>query len=287
MSPELAVREKNPQEMIALAIEKGADPAFLSRLLDVQERWEANVAKKAYVAAMSAFKQEAPSVMKKADRVDFKTDKGRTAYNYANLGSIVQEISAILGKHDLSASWETSQEGNIITVWCHVTHAAGHRESVKLAGPSDQSGNKNPIQAIGSTVTYLQRYTLLAALGLATGEDDDGDGAPEVNGKPAVKMPTEKGATPTPFRTKAHEDIASELALYCNGNATKMEKVLEEITEWTGSDNKFHEGKKNIADITDKAAGVVLGKLRKLIKEYPTPLVANSDSLDGEPLPTE
>ena len=193
MSDELTVRDSNPQEMITLAIEKGADPAFLSRLLDVQERWQANVAKRAYVAAMTAFKQEAPAVLKKADSVNFETQKGRTNYKYANLGSIVQEISAILGKHELSSSWETAQEGNSVTVTCHVTHVLGHRESVKLTGPADVSGNKNAIQAVGSTVTYLQRYTLLAALGLATGEDDDGSqGVP--NGKPPVTMPTEKGA---------------------------------------------------------------------------------------------
>ena len=205
MSNEMAVKDSNPQEMITLAIEKGADPAILSRLLDVQERWQANVAKRAYVAAMTAFKREAPAVLKKANRVNFSTQKGQTDYKYANLGSIVAEISVILGKHELSASWETAQDGNNITVTCHVTHVAGHRESVKLSGPSDQSGNKNAIQAVGSTVTYLQRYTLLAALGLATGEDDDGrQDAPQ--GKPPVQMPTER-VTPQPETTAEGERI--------------------------------------------------------------------------------
>jgi len=43
------------------------------------------------------------------------------------------------------------------------------------SGP-DQSGKKNNIQAIGSTTTYLQRYTLLAATGLATKEQDNDGG---------------------------------------------------------------------------------------------------------------
>jgi hypothetical protein len=44
-------------------------------------------------------------------------------------------------------------------------------------GCADATGNKNPVQQIGSTVTYLQRYTLLAATGLATSDsDDDGRG---------------------------------------------------------------------------------------------------------------
>jgi hypothetical protein len=197
---ELVTQE--PNRLIALALEQRADPETLSKLMDLQERYEAGQARKAYVLSMAAFKQEAPAVLKKNDRVDFTSTRGRTAYNYANLGSIVQEITGILGKHNLSASWETKQSdiGNV-TVTCHITHSAGHRESVTLTAPTDESGNKNRIQAVGSTVTYLQRYTLLAALGLATGEDDDGRGG-EAHGKPPVAMPQEKAQGHAPNSDK-------------------------------------------------------------------------------------
>lgn len=39
----------------------------------------------------------------------------------------------------------------------------------------DPSGSKNAIQAIGSAVSYLRRYTLLGVLGMAT-SDGDSDG---------------------------------------------------------------------------------------------------------------
>jgi len=46
-----------------------------------------------------------------------------------------------------------------------------------MASP-DSSGGKNSIQAIGSTISYLERYTFMAATGLAAkGMDDDGGGA--------------------------------------------------------------------------------------------------------------
>jgi hypothetical protein len=149
---------------------------------------------------MSGFKQEAPAVLAKGNSVDFTTAKGRTHYNYANLGSIVQEITALMGKYSLSASWETKQDDreNII-VTCHITHAAGYRESVTLRGPADDSGNKNRIQAVGSTVTYLQRYTLLAVLGLATGEDDDGRGGHPPQDKPPITQPKAKQASNGPM----------------------------------------------------------------------------------------
>ena len=52
----------------------------------------------------------------------------------------------------------------------------GHSESVTLDAFKEDSGTKNNIQAMGSSITYLERYTLFAATGLASEEQDD-DGA--------------------------------------------------------------------------------------------------------------
>ena len=56
-----------------------------------------------------------------------------------------------------------------------------------MTAAADTSGNKNSIQALGSTQQYLMRYTLVASIGLATSKDDDGQSA----GKP-VQSITEK-----------------------------------------------------------------------------------------------
>lgn len=225
--------EENPNQLIALALERQADPGILEKLMNLQEKWEERQARKAYVVAMSAFKQEAPAVLKKADVVDFSTAKGRTRYNYANLGSIVQAITVVLGKHQLSASWSTTQENNNVTVACHITHVAGHRESVTLTGPIDESGNKNRIQAVGSTVTYLQRYTLLAALGLATGEDDDGrQGASSGNPPMSEPKPKEKkgadkqGDEPGEVKTISEAQRKRFFAIY--KNAGKEDDAVKE-----------------------------------------------------------
>jgi hypothetical protein len=58
-------------------------------------------------------------------------------------------------------------------VTCVISHGDGYFEENSLAAAQDDSGNKNSIQAVGSTVTYLERYTLKAALGLAVATDDD------------------------------------------------------------------------------------------------------------------
>jgi hypothetical protein len=45
--------------------------------------------------------------------------------------------------------------------------------------PFDNSGSKNTVQAIGSSVSYGKRYVLCMLLNISTGgEDNDGNGAP-------------------------------------------------------------------------------------------------------------
>ncbi len=58
-----------------------------------------------------------------------------------------------------------------------LSHRDGYSEETTLSAAYDNSGNKNSIQAVGSAMTYLQRYTLKAALGLAVSHDDDGKAA--------------------------------------------------------------------------------------------------------------
>ncbi len=165
-----------PMQMLQMAVEQDADLDKLTKLMDLQERWEANEARKAFVAARAAFKAEAPTVAKNKN-VHFTSQKGTTDYDHATLDNVAETLSPVLAKHDLSFSWETEQlDGGTIRVTCILTHVLGHSEKVTLQAGADQSGNKNNIQAVGSTVTYLQRYTLLAVTGTATGDmDDDGD----------------------------------------------------------------------------------------------------------------
>lgn len=174
-SPPAAV---TPAQMIMLALERGADVAMLEKLMALQERWEANEARKAFVAALSAFKAEPPTIDKNKF-VSFPNSKGgQTEYHHATLDQVAGIIGAALSKHGLSHRWETEQmDGGMIRVSCILQHVMGHSERVALQSSPDQSGGKNNIQAVGSTVTYLQRYTLLAVTGLAAkDQDDDGDG---------------------------------------------------------------------------------------------------------------
>lgn len=140
----------------------------LDKLLAVKERWDAQQAKRAFVDAMSRFRNTCPAVVKNADAHNSR---------YAKLDHVIRTIQATMQECGLSHSWRTQQEADRISVTCVLTHIDGHSESTTLAASPDTSGSKNPIQAIGSTTSYLERYTLFAILGLASSDDDDG-GAP-------------------------------------------------------------------------------------------------------------
>ena len=169
-----------PMQMLQIAVEKGADIDQLSKLMDLHDRWEKNEARKAFVAAKAAFKAEAPTVSKNkhVGYVSRRTSES-TDYDHATLDNVADTLSPVLAKHGLSYSWETAQsESAMIRVTCVLSHVMGHSERVTLEAMPDNSGNKNTIQAVGSTVSYLERYTLLAATGVATkGMDDDGAAA--------------------------------------------------------------------------------------------------------------
>ena len=161
-----------PMQLLEVAMSQGADLDKMEKLMALQERWEANEARKAYNAAIAQFKAENIKIIKDA-AVDFQTQKGRTNYKHATLAGVIAQITEPLCRYGLSHSWRTAQDANKITVTCRIAHVAGHFEEVSIFAEPDTSGNKNSIQAVGSTITYLERYTLKAALGLAEADQDD------------------------------------------------------------------------------------------------------------------
>jgi len=164
-----------PYDMVTQAVANGSSIDVVTRLLDLHERWEASRARKAFDAAMSDAKAEIGPIAKNR-HVNFESKNGgaQTDYRHDDLAQVARTVDPILAKHGLSYRFQTTQEAGMVRVTCIVAHRDGHFETNSLCAGNDASGNKNSIQAIGSTITYLQRYTLKAALGLAASNDDDG-----------------------------------------------------------------------------------------------------------------
>lgn len=168
IEPALMPATLTPMDMIERAVSSGAGIDTIEKLMGLQERWEANQARKAFDAAVADAKAEIKPVARNA--------KGHNEKRYADFAAIALAVDPILSKHGLSYRFRSSQAERI-NVTCVLSHKLGHSEETTLSGPPDNTGNKNAIQAIGSTLTYLQRYSLMQALGLAASNDDDGRAA--------------------------------------------------------------------------------------------------------------
>lgn len=178
-SQQIAVTENPFERMSLLALETGRVEQ-MDKLLDLQFKWDAEQARKAFNVAMAAFKSSPVLITK---------DKENKQYNsmYTTLGNLVNTASEAMAPFGLSADWEIEQSDKEIRVTCVLSHSAGHSKRVSLKAMPDTSGAKNLIQQIKSTVTYLRGATFEAVTGLASSESaginpsDDGNG----HGKPA------------------------------------------------------------------------------------------------------
>ena len=161
--------------LIEVAVQRGAGIEELRALMQLEREYKQDRAREAFVSAMNRFKASPPQIEKNKE-VKF----GQTQYKHATLDHVCDVVTKSLSQQGISHRWKVEQDKEWITVVCILTHELGHSEETKLVGCADNSGSKNSIQAIGSTVTYLQRYTLLAATGLAASNSDDDGGSPKM-----------------------------------------------------------------------------------------------------------
>ena len=173
--------------LVRLAVEKGLPIDQLQELLKLHREEEDRQARRAYVAAMASCKAELQTVLAR----DKRGDIGK----YTTLGAAVELISPVMGKFGLSFDHplEQNEQTGRMKVTCRVTHAEGHCESFSISLFADKGPRRNACQEVGSAYSYGKRYTLFAAMGIASSdEDNDGAGAPKT--APAAKPDTEKSS---------------------------------------------------------------------------------------------
>lgn len=106
-------------------------------------------------------------------------EKGRTAdmgtykVSYADLADVVKRTRPVLARHGIVALTPLCNHGPDPACSVVLVHEGG--ESMTFGPFPFQHGRD--AQATGSWVTYMRRYALVAALGMAAGDDDDGAAA--------------------------------------------------------------------------------------------------------------
>lgn len=172
----------NPLAVLHLAIQSGADPAKLEKLMDLADRYKSDRAAEAFAGAMNAVQAEMPCVVR--DR-----ENSHTKARYAALETVATAIRPVYARHGFSLSFgtEDSKVEGCVRVICDVSHAGGHTRRYHLDAPTDGAGakggsNKTGIQAVGSSISYARRYLTLMIFNVTVANEDvDGQAADALN----------------------------------------------------------------------------------------------------------
>lgn len=154
-----------------------------------------------------------------------KADVGQYSFTYASLDVITRDIRWRAKEHNLAVIQDVVTDEGHIHVFTVLVHASGQELRFgPLSGPMGSS-----FQQMGSAVTYLRRYSLMAALGIVGDDDTDHLGTPEIPAGikttlsgPAGRAQVRNGAQPATekqlqllgalVRKVGHDDTASFLA---------------------------------------------------------------------------
>lgn len=168
-------------EVIARAArDPNVDIDKMERLIAMRERVEDRAAKSAYFSALANMQPNLPVI---TERGGIKDRSGKVQSTYALWEDVNEAIRPVLAEYGFALSFKTRRSENEITVTGVLSHKDGHSEETELSLPSDASGSKNAVQAVGSSTSYGKRYTAFALLNITSqGEDDDGarGGSPEL-----------------------------------------------------------------------------------------------------------
>ena len=160
-----------PMQLLAIGTKQGLDVEKMTKLMDLQDRWEANQAKKAFNQSMADFQGECPVIKKTKD--GGKTNSGVVAYKYADLATIVEQVREFLQKHGFSYAIKTEFPEGSVKAICIVKHLAGHTEESEVIMPlSTRTNMMSAPQQVAATVTFAKRYAFVNAFGIMTGDDD-------------------------------------------------------------------------------------------------------------------
>lgn len=113
---------------------------------------------------------------------------------YATLAAVVDCVRGPLAKYGIAWVQRTTTDGKRVACETVLYHSSG--DQLSCGAISAEAKDTSP-QAIGSVLTYLRRYSLMAALGVPA-EDDDGEAGQGRRAKISIEEPPEHPITASP-----------------------------------------------------------------------------------------
>jgi hypothetical protein len=145
--------------------------------------------------------------------------------SYADLNSVWSVCREPLSKHGLAViqTMDKDESGALVLVTT-LAHSSG--QWIRSRSPIPLL--KQDPQSMGSSLTYMRRYSLSAIVGVSTDADDDGEAAMNRNGKEEKKPKEKKEESPVIDEAKRKE--LNKLADQCDPSyLSKVQKHLENL----------------------------------------------------------
>jgi len=121
---------------------------------------------------------------------------------YADLASVRAAIKTPLSANGIAVIQGVSTSEAGVHIETMLAHTSGQFIAETLTIPL---GNKRDAQAVGSAVSYGRRYALMAIVGVAADDDDDGNIATQ-NAPERGKEPARQQSRPAPQQRPADDD---------------------------------------------------------------------------------
>ena len=148
-----------------VALDPSIDVDRLEKIIQMERDSEAHKAEKIFNAQLAKMQPHLPSVAANGE--------GHNGLRYGKLEDIQSAVRPILQEYGFAVRFKVHDSENALAVECILSHEAGHSDSDRITLPFDTTGNKNAVQARGSTVSYGKRYTLCNILNIQVGGEDD------------------------------------------------------------------------------------------------------------------
>jgi len=163
----MSLQAKTPMDLLQLAIEREGSIDVIERLAKLQLEMADREDRIAFRSAMTKFKNEMPRIIR--SRV-ISNKEGNEKYKAVALEDVAEPVMKALLRHHITYRYKTDvlQDGKMVKVTCFLAleGTAYEEQGSTLAAPPDTSGGKDALKAVGSTTSYLEKYTLMASVGL-------------------------------------------------------------------------------------------------------------------------
>jgi hypothetical protein len=160
-------------QIMMVCAEKGLEGVeVLERIVALKEREADRAAARAFNEALHNFQAECPSIARTSTANIATRSGSRYSYKFADLDTIAKTVRPLLEKHGLSYSWDSKQDGNMLTCACTVRHVEGHAATSSFSAPVDSKAGMSEQQKHAAALTYAKRQSLTQVLGLTTADAD-------------------------------------------------------------------------------------------------------------------